>query len=159
MQHRATPSSKTGYHLAQANIARMIAPIDDPQMRAFVDALDPINALADNAPGFVWRYESGAEMPVIVPDFGDDILLNMSVWADVDSLHAYVFSSEHVGFLRARRSWFHREERPTSVLWWIPADTVPTIDDARRRLELLDRLGPTAQAFTFKDRFAQPADV
>lgn len=41
------------YHIAQINIARMLAPIDDPIMDEFVAQLEPINALADASPGFV----------------------------------------------------------------------------------------------------------
>jgi hypothetical protein len=44
-----------GYHLAQINIGRLVAPIDDPQVAEFVAAPEPVNALADPAPGFVWR--------------------------------------------------------------------------------------------------------
>ena len=38
------------YHLVQVNIARLLAPLDSPQLAGFVAALDPINALADAAP-------------------------------------------------------------------------------------------------------------
>jgi len=45
----------SGYHLAQINVGRLRAPVDDPLIRDFRDNLDRINAIADAAPGFVWR--------------------------------------------------------------------------------------------------------
>ena len=46
------------YDLAQVNIGRLIAPLDSPLVHDFMAALDPINALADVAPGFVWRLQT-----------------------------------------------------------------------------------------------------
>ena len=43
------------YHLAQINIAKMLAPIDHPLMADFVANLDAINSIAEKSPGFVWR--------------------------------------------------------------------------------------------------------
>jgi len=52
------------YHLAQCNIVKLKAPLDSPVVAGFVAALDPINALADVAPGFVWRLNvDGATRP------------------------------------------------------------------------------------------------
>ena len=41
--------------LAQLNIARAVAPLDDPLMDGFVTRLAEINGLAERSPGFVWR--------------------------------------------------------------------------------------------------------
>jgi len=46
------------HYLAQINISRLLAPLHDPKIAAFVAQLEPINALADKAPGFVWRLKS-----------------------------------------------------------------------------------------------------
>jgi len=54
------------YHLAQVNISRLLAPIDDPLIANFKAALDPINALAESSPGFVWRLKSDGVMPLII---------------------------------------------------------------------------------------------
>ena len=48
----------TLFHLAQLNIGRFRAPLDDPIMEGFRTQLDPINALADQSPGFVWRLQT-----------------------------------------------------------------------------------------------------
>ena len=37
------------FHLAQVNIARLVAPLESPELADFVAALDPVNAVADRA--------------------------------------------------------------------------------------------------------------
>ncbi len=46
--------------------------------------------------------EVGAGQP------GDDVLVNMSVWRDVESLNKYVYESAHVEIMRRRKEWFQR---------------------------------------------------
>ena len=46
------------FHLAQINIGRLMAPLDDPRIADFIAKLATVNALADAAPGFVWRLQS-----------------------------------------------------------------------------------------------------
>ena len=47
----------TAVHLADFNIARLRAPIDDPMIDDFRNNLEPVNRLADESPGFVWRLQ------------------------------------------------------------------------------------------------------
>jgi len=117
------------YHLAQVNIARLLAPIDAPQMRDFVALLDEINALADESPGFVWRLK-GAEgnATYLRPYVDDRILFNMSVWTSIEALRTYTFGSAHAGVLRRRSEWFSRFEKPNVALWWLPAGSVPSVE-------------------------------
>jgi hypothetical protein len=143
-----------GFHLAQLNIGRMVAPIDAPEVADFVAALDPVNAIADAAPGFVWRLQSDEGNATSIHVFDDDLLLvNMSVWESLDALAAFVYRSDHVAVMRRRVEWFERMDEAFLVLWWIPAGTIPSVDDAKERLELLRRDGPTPQAFTFRQHF------
>ena len=150
-----------GWHLAQLNVGRLRAPIDDPATAEFVDALDEINALADRSPGFVWRLqtEDGNATSIRVCD--DELfIVNMSTWESVQTLGAYVYRSGHVAFLRRRREWFQRYGTSSLVLWWVPAGTRPTLDEALARLAQLDAAGPTPTAFTFAQPFPPPdADV
>jgi len=149
--------SDRNWHLAQANIARMKVPIEHPSMDNFRAQLDAINALADASPGFVWRLQTAAGNATDIQAFDDPLLLfNMSVWQDVDALHAYTYRSAHSGPLRARREWFEPAHAPSFVLWWIPASHVPTIEEAKEKLRLIAERGPTSEAFTFRDRFAPP---
>ena len=142
------------WHLAQLNIARPRAPLDDPLMAEFVANLERINALGDASPGFVWRLqdESGNATGLEQP-FGPEIIVNMTVWADVEALRAFVFRSEHTGFLRRRAQWFRPLDGPPTVLWWVPAGRRPTLTEAKARLDRLWAIGPTPEAFTFARTF------
>jgi hypothetical protein len=147
------------YHLAQVNIARMLAPIDAPTMQTFVELLDEVNALADASPGFVWRLQGGEGNATYLRPYDDDrILFNMSVWASIDALRAYAYGGAHAAVMRRRREWFTLLEQPSVALWWIPAGHVPSVDGAVRRLDYLQRHGPTGYAFTFRTTFEPSAD-
>jgi hypothetical protein len=141
-------------HLAQINIARLAAPLDDPSLKEFVGGLDLINALADAAPGFVWRLQTDEGDATGIQAFADDmILVNMSVWEDVESLRAFVYKSQHVGFLRRRKEWFKKFEGIYMALWWSPAGHLPTVEEGKERLAYLEEHGESPHAFTFKKTF------
>lgn len=144
------------FELAQLNIAVMRAPLDSPAMADFVANLDRINALADAAPGFVWRLQTEAGDATAVRPLGDSTLVNMSVWRDVEALAEYVYRSAHTEIMKRRREWFESMQAAFQVLWWVPAGHRPTMDEAIARLETLRNLGPTPQAFSFKKPFPPP---
>jgi heme-degrading monooxygenase HmoA len=145
------------YHLAQINIGRILAELDDPIMKGFVDNLEPINALADRSPGFVWRYQTEDGNATAERPYEDDrMLLNFSVWEDVESLRAYVYSSAHVEIMKRRREWFERMSEVFIALWWVPAGHRPTVAEAVERLDHLQRHGPSAYAFTFRELYPPP---
>jgi heme-degrading monooxygenase HmoA len=145
------------HHLAQVNIARLLAPIDSPQLAEFVAGLEPVNALADAAPGFVWRLQDDAGDATAIRPYDDErIMVNLSVWESLDALRSFVQSGEHVTYLRRRRAWFERLDRPVVALWWVRAGEIPSVADAKDRLELLERVGPTPAAFTFRTSFPAP---
>src|SRR5687767_1242760 len=122
------------FHLAQINLARMKAPLEAPEMADFVARLDEINALADRAPGFVWRLQTPEGNATYVRAYDDDrILVNLSVWESVESLKDYVYHSAHAELLRARRSWFEQFSGVYVALWWIPAGHIPKIGRASCR--------------------------
>lgn len=147
------------YQLAQANIARMLAPIDDPIMAGFVTQLETINALADRSPGFVWRLQTEDGDATALRVFDDErILINMSVWESPEALHRFVYESAHAGPLSDRHQWFERREGPILVLWWVEAGHLPTVEEAKQRLELLARQGPTPEPFTFRQAFPPPGE-
>ena len=100
--------------------------------------------------------EAGANATDIQPTADPLLIINMSVWADAESLFAYVYRSAHTPVMARRRDWFDRFEGAYMALWWIPAVTIPTINDGLSRLWHLDRFGPTPYAFTFKLRFPAP---
>ena len=143
----------SAFHLAQLNIAKMKFAIDSPELADFVARLEDINALADDSPGFVWRLQTEEGDATAIDDFGPDYLVNMSVWETVDSLHDYVYRTAHTEVMALRKQWFDRMEEAYSVLWWIPARTIPTVEQAGERLQSLRKKGPTTEAFTFKQIF------
>ena len=148
------------HHLAQVNIATVRSPLDTPELAGFVAQLEPINALADAHPGFVWRLQTeDGDATAIRPYDDERIMDNLSVWASLEALREFVYASRHLDVMRHRREWFHRTPDPYLALWWVPAGTIPTVAEAKKRLGLLARQGPTADAFTFRAPFPEPADA
>jgi hypothetical protein len=146
------------HHIAQLNIARPRAPLDSPQLAGFVSRLDEINALADAAPGFVWRLvdDEGGNATSLRP-YGPDVMVNLSMWESVEALYEFAYRTAHLDVLRRRREYFDHDGLDAyAVLWWVPVGTVPTVAEAKRRLDLLAAEGPTGRAFTFRDRFPPP---
>jgi hypothetical protein len=147
----------TAHHLAQLNVARLREPIDSPLLAEFVAALAPVNALADASPGFVWRLQSDGGDATSIHAYDDPlIIVNLTVWQSVEHLREFAFRSGHRDVMRRRREWFERMADAYVVLWWLPAGSVPTVLEARDRLERLRRDGPTAEAFTFRAPFPPP---
>jgi hypothetical protein len=148
------------FHLAQLNIALPREPVESPLLAEFVDALEPVNAAADAAEGFVWRLQDDDGDATSIKAFGDDrLVVNMSVWQSLAALRSFVYSSgPHLEVMRRRREWFDQLGDLYLVLWWLPAGRVPTLADAEERLELLRALGPSPEAFTFRTHFPPPSD-
>ena len=147
------------YHLAQLNIGIPRGPLDGPVMKEFMDSLDSVNAVADAAPGFVWRLQTDDGNATALRAFDDDrLMLNMSVWESLEDLRAFVYSSPaHLDVLRRRREWFEEMAELFVVLWWVEAGHIPTIGEAEERLTLLRAIGPSPDAFTFRRHFAPPS--
>ena len=141
----------SAHHLAQINVSRLLAPLDSPQLADFVANLEPINALAEASSGFVWRLKSDGGNATDIQVFDDTmIIVNMSVWSDLDALKNFAFNSAHTPIMKRRREWFEKFPTAYMALWWIEAGHVPTPAEARQRLESLDQHGPTEFAFTFQ---------
>jgi len=135
----------------------MLGLIEDPVMAGFVERLEPLNALADASPGFVWRYQTDDGDATEVRVFNDELILfNMSVWESVEALENFVYRSNHVEALQKKAEWFERPSRATLALWWIEIEHVPSVEEAKDRFDVLWRDGPSAEAFTFRDRFPAP---
>lgn len=148
------------HHLAQLNLGLLRAPLDSAEMSEFRRALDPINALAEATPGFVWRLQDddGASSSyVVVPGVDDPLWApNMSVWESREALAHFMYKSGHASYLRRRAEWFQRPSGAINVLWWIPAGELPTLDDAVRRLRHLEQHGPSQEGFGLRDDLAPP---
>jgi len=146
----------TGFHLAQVNIGLPLEPLESERLRGFVEMLEPINALADRAPGFVWRLQTEDGDATAIRVFEDErLIMNMSVWESIEAFASFVYGADHGAVMRQRRQWFVPMHVYTAA-WWIPAGTLPTPADAVARLDLLRRHGPTQDAFTIKRPFPPP---
>jgi Domain of unknown function (DUF3291) len=142
-------------HLAELNIAQMKGEnIDDPIMARFKEQLDEINALAESNAGFVWRLkdETGNAMDIRAYD-DPRMAVNMSVWTSLEALEAYVFSGRHVEVMKNRRDWFNKMATMHMVLWWVPVGHLPTVEEAKERLEHLQKNGASQYAFSFRQKF------
>jgi hypothetical protein len=154
----------TSWQLAQLNVARLRHPLDDVRTAGFVEALDPINELAETSPGFVWRLvddEGQSSSYVELPgERGTDplFLVNLSVWETPDQLRDFVYGTVHRDYLRQRADWFEPFAGIYAVCWWVPAGHEPTATEALDRLDRLERDGPTAEVFPFRPPFPPPPD-
>ncbi len=141
-------------HLAQLNVARLLAPLNDPSISDFVGALDRINALAEASPGFVWRLQSDSGNATDIRVEQDPLLIvNLTVWESVEALSDFTYRTGHNRILARRRDWFERMGAAHLALWWVAAGYRPSLDEAMARLARLRRDGPSPAAFTFKQRF------
>ena len=148
------------HHLAQLNIALPLEPLTSDRMAGFVELLEPVNALADRSPGFVWRLQTEDGDATAVRGFGDDrLIVNLTVWESLEALARYVNGGFHAEVMRRRREWFAHLQEAYTVLWWVPAGVRPTVADAELRLAALRELGPTPYAFSVKRPFPPPGSV
>jgi hypothetical protein len=150
------------FELAEVNIGRLVAPLDDPRLAEFMAALDPVNAAAEAAPGFVWRLQTdegnATAIEAFAWDAGDSagVIINMSVWTDVESLAAFVSSDLHRAVLLRRRQWFELMTEAWLACWWVPSGHRPSTGEAEDRMRHLRQHGPTPRAFTLRRSFPAP---
>ena len=147
------------YHLAQLNIANAVASMESAEMAGFVARLDEIHDLADNADGFIWRWESGSIDTSVVDVFGDPrLLVNLSVWESVASLKHFVYKTVHVELIRDREAWFTKMPEMHQVVWWAPEGYIPTVAESKLKLDKLKADGPSEDAFTMARPFPAPSN-
>lgn len=146
------------HQLAQLNIANFRLPAEHPDNHDFVSNLDRVNAIAEAQPGFVWRLKGEGNDALDLQAFDDpNVISNMSVWADLDSLAAFVYrNEEHRQIMRRRKEWFDKMEFHL-VLWWVKEGHIPTLHEAIKRLDSLQANGPTEYAFTFRYTYPSPS--
>ena len=143
------------WQLAQINIGRIAAPLEDPSMTEFMAALAPVNAVADASPGFVWRLKDDSGNSTYIRVFDDpQMIVNLSVWESVEALRAFTYRGQHTAVLTRRREWFEKLDRPHLAMWWTKAGSQPTAAEGLARLDHLHRHGPTEYAFNFTKPFA-----
>lgn len=129
-------------------------------MKEFVENLEPINALAEQSKGFVWRLITEEGNATKIKPFEDDmIIVNISVWNTFEDLKNYVYKSKHTHFLKRRKEWFELFKGIYYAIWWIPKGEIPSIEEAKKRLEFLNEHGDSEYSFTFQRNFPQPKNI
>lgn len=144
------------FHLAELNIATLREPLDSPLLADFVANLDHINRLAEASDGFVWRLKDDGGDATAFRPFGEEVIVNLSVWRDLDALRQFMFQSAHAPIMRRRGEWFVPMEQAHVVLWWVPAGHTPDLAEAADRLDRLRREGPGPMAFGFRSQQPPP---
>jgi hypothetical protein len=140
--------TKPDRQLAQLNIGRIRFPVDDPRMADFMNNLALVNGLAERSPGFVWRYQDDSGNATSTRPFPDPtMLINMSVWENVESLERFVWQTLHKRFYGRKHEWFEKLDGPYFVLWWVAAGHRPSVREAIDRLNHLKTNGPSDHAF------------
>lgn len=159
------------YQLAQVNIARTVDSIESETMKGLVDQIETIHALADQYPGFVWRLKAEevklpfqsdkliSEIDVIQIYNDPNLLVNISVWENLERYKHFVYKSFHADLLRQRRSWFEKLESTTQALWWIPKGYIPTINEANMKLQQIQKNGVSKDCFSFHQPFPPPTII
>ena len=147
------------FHLAQANMARMRYPLEDPRMREFTNRIAEINQLAEASPGFIWRLQDDSGDATYIRPFTEYDLFNLSVWESPEALRNFVYQSAHAELIRGKHAWFEAPEGAYLAMWWIPAGEIPTVPDAVSRIQKLRSEGDTAEAFTFRRLYPPPVST
>lgn len=148
-----------GHHVAQLNVGTTVEPVTSARLDGFFELMEPVNALADAAPGFVWRLPPGdAEADAYLRARGDRLIINLSTWTSLGTLRDFVYAGAHAAAMRRRREWFEPVQEAFTVLWWVPAGHRPTVAEADGRLTRLRAEGPGPDAFTFQRPSPAPAD-
>jgi hypothetical protein len=148
------------FHVAQLNVGKTLYAVEHPRMIGFTGRLAEINAMAERTPGYVWRLQGESGDATGIHVFDDPlVIVNLTVWESIEQLYEFSYHTDHAEVFRLRRAWFEPWPGPHLVLWWIPAGTTPSLDEARARLDRLAAEGPSPEAFTLKVRFPPPAEA
>ncbi len=142
------------YNLAQVNIGQLRHDTNHPSMAEFMDNIDPINALAEKSKGFVWRLKDATSVRPFPEN--DMMVINLSVWEDISSLHEYTYKTAHAYFIKNSSKWFEHLNGTIFCMWWIPVGSIPTELEARDRILYIRDHGSTPYAFTFRKQFSPP---
>jgi Domain of unknown function (DUF3291) len=146
----------SGHHLAEINIGRIRYDLDDPRMADFTNNLALVNGIAERSAGFIWRYVDESGNATDTRPYADPrIIVNFSVWENVEALERYVFQTVHKHFYGRRADWFEPIKGPAVALWWVPVGHRPSLEEAVARLAHLERHGPSDEAFNWENASAQ----
>jgi hypothetical protein len=75
----------------------------------------PVQLVAEGSEGFIWRLKDDSNNATSIPVTEDRFLiLNLSVWRNIDDRFAYTYRTAHAEYVRRRAEWFERDgaDRP-----------------------------------------------
>lgn len=148
------------YQLAEINIARMKGVnIDDPIMKEFVDNLNKVNEIAENSDGFVWRLKDEDNNATNLNPYNDEqIIVNYSIWENIETLEHYMYKTFHSEFLKRRKEWFLSFGQVSTAMWWVKKGEIPTLSEAIEKLDYLQKNGASEIVFSLKQKYPKPLD-
>jgi hypothetical protein len=68
-----------------------------------------------------------------------------------ETLGRFVFQTVHRNLYARKHDFFERPDRPMFVLWWVEAGHVPTLEDAKARIDHYRAHGSSDYAFGWAD--------
>ena len=96
-----------GYHLAELNLGRLLAPTDDPRVARFMAALRRVNGMRKRMPSLVWMMEGSG-----TPGTGNSkariggdpqCVANLTVYESVETLEQFIWNTGHRQFHNRRQ--------------------------------------------------------
>lgn len=151
----------TKYHIAEINIARMKGVnINDPMMKEFVDNLNIVNQIAEKSNGFVWRLKDENNNATSINPYNDEqVIINVSVWENIETLEEFMYRTFHSEFLKRRKEWFSNFGKAHTAMWWVPEGHIPSLEEAVEKLDYLQKNGATINSFDFRNKFPPPLSI
>ncbi|MEZ2414772.1 DUF3291 domain-containing protein [Muriicola sp. E247] len=141
------------YYFAQVNIAKARYPLEDPKMADFVNNTTRINVIAEKSPGFIWRWVEEPDSDA-AEVFGDPALVvNMSIWESREALMEFTYHSPHVEIYKRKNEWFEKLNSAHMVCFYTKEKEI-TLQEAKRHLDHLNKMGETPLAFSFRSSFS-----
>ena len=143
-------------HLVQANYGEWAIEKYTPERyQLFCEHGIKVMSRAVAGSGFVWASGNSFYADANVVRIFDEpnAILNLSVWESYDALKDFVFNGAHREVMQNRDTWFKQLPQLVSVLWWTKVGVMPTIAEAKQKLDLINAVGATPAAFNFAKHF------
>ncbi|MEP3630612.1 MAG: DUF3291 domain-containing protein [Hyphomicrobiales bacterium] len=136
-------------HIAELNLSEWKIDANSDAARGFLDNVDKVNAVADRAKGFVWRLldeqrDEFGRNPVCDTD---NVLMTLSVWESAEDLEDFVWNTVHKRIYNRKNDWFGKMTGHELIMWWVDEGDIPTLENARERMDHLNEFGNTDFAF------------